>query len=124
MSHSEDLDARAESLRLLLEEKYRMRARSLRRAVRKAGRRLPRRHRKALEALIEAQKTAQHPKLAVQIDRKQIFRGCDAAEAYLGTVDPELARRNRLLDLAALVAFYLLAVLIAFLTWLWWRGYV
>lgn len=124
MARSDDLDARAESLRLLFEEKYRLRARTLARGLRKVGRRLPRRHRKQVQALMEAQGLARHPKLALQVDRKRITKGCDEVEGFLQTVDPVVARRNRLLDQAALLAFYILAVLIAFVTWLWWRGYV
>ncbi|NNE51649.1 MAG: hypothetical protein HKN30_04525 [Sulfitobacter sp.] len=120
----DDLDARAERLRALFEEKFRLKSRTLSRALRKAGRRLPRRHRRQVEALLEAQSRAKHPKLAVQIDAASVMKGCDEVAVYLKTLDPEKARRDRLLNLAALIAFYLLAVIIAFVYFLWWRGYV
>ena len=105
-------------------EKYRMRARTLEKALKRAGRRLPRRHRRQVTALIEARRLAANPRLAVQVDRPAILKGIKEVERHLATIDPARARRERLLDMAALVAFYVLVVLAALVLVLWWRGYV
>ncbi|MDF1726601.1 MAG: hypothetical protein P1U53_02520 [Sulfitobacter sp.] len=124
MAKADDLDARAERLRLLMVEKYRMRARTLEKALKRAGRRLPRRNRRQVRALIDACKLSSNPRLAVQVDRPAILRGIREVERHLATIDPAAALRERMLDMAALVAFYILVVLVAVVLVLWWRGYV
>lgn len=124
MKDARPLAVKSAALQALMEEKYRFRSRDLAQALRKAGRRLPRRHRKQVKAVIEARKLEAHPKLAVQIDEKPLIRGMSEVMAYLRALDVAAERRDRMLNLAALIAFYVLVVLVAFVTWLWWRGYV
>jgi hypothetical protein len=124
MLDQRDLDARAEKLQRLLEEKYRLRSRDLPQALRRAGRRLPRRHRAQAEAFQKARAMAGHPRLAVQVNGDDITRGYAETMAYLKSVDPWAARRDRLLNLAALIAFYILVVLAGFIWWMRARGYV
>jgi hypothetical protein len=124
MKVKDDLDARAESLRALLEEKYRLRGRTLEQALRRAGRRLPRRHRRQVAALLAARKRAEHPRLALQMDHGGILKGCEEVRSYLKSVDPVAARRERLLDLGALIGFYILATIGLTIAFLWWRGYL
>ena len=78
----------------------------------------------ALQDLLEQTFRFTHPKLAVQVDAKPLMKGLGEVTAYVGALDVEGQRRDRLLNMAALVAFYVLIVLTAFIFFLWWRGYV
>tara|TARA_R110002094_G_scaffold155884_2_gene142718 strand:- start:48 stop:422 length:375 start_codon:yes stop_codon:yes gene_type:complete len=124
MKDSRTLYAQADALQDLLEQTFRFKSRDLAQALRKTGRRLPARHRRQVAAVVEAQALATHPKLAVQVDAKPLMKGLGEVTAYVGALDVEGQRRDRLLNMAALVAFYVLIVLTAFIFFLWWRGYV
>lgn len=124
MKDARPLAQKSDALQALMEEKFRFRSRDLAQALKRTGRRLPRRHRRQVQAVIEARKLEAHPKLAVQIEVAPLIRGMEEVTAYLRALDVAGQRRDRLLNLAALIAFYVLVVLVAFVTWLWWRGYI
>jgi hypothetical protein len=67
---------------------------------------------------------ASNPKLARQIRLAEIDRAYSDITAHLRGIDVADRRKGKWLSLAAGVAGNLLIVIVAFLVWLWWRGYV
>ncbi|MEQ6248801.1 hypothetical protein ABMC89_07920 [Sulfitobacter sp. HNIBRBA3233] len=124
MMSDRDMAAKANAVLGLLREKFGVQARDLRRGVRRVGRRLPRRVRERADRLVAAETLAQNPKLARQIDAAAVEKDFDAVVSHLRGIDVADRRRGRLLAVAATIAANLLAVIAAFIVWLWWRGYV
>ncbi|GGL67219.1 hypothetical protein [Wenxinia marina] len=114
----------AEDLRALIEERLRLRAPDLTRALARAGRRLPRKVRRAAAQVDEAARLTQHPKLSRQIDLAGVEAAHGLAAAHLRAIDPKAERRRRILDWLALIALNLLLIGIALVAWLRWRGLV
>lgn len=119
-----DIARQADALRGLIAAKHGVKARDLEQAVRRAGRRLPRRVRAQAQVMIEAQKRAGHPKLMRTLDAVAVRGAYDAVRDHLGAIDVADQRWGRFLGLAGLVAFQVIVVAAAFVTWLWWAGHV
>ena len=71
---------------------------------------------------MDAQKLGGNPKLARQMDQTAVTRAFDALTTHLEAIDVAERRKDRLLKLAGLIAFYFLTIVAAFVTWLWWTG--
>ena len=74
--------------------------------------------------IVAAQKLAANPKLARRLDAPALKAAYDGLSAHLGAIDVADRRKGKLLSLAGSIAFNLLVVIVGFLVWLWWRGYV
>ena len=59
----DDINAKAEAVRAKIEERLRVKARDLPRAMAKAGRRLPRKLQAQAQVIVDAQSLGGHPKL-------------------------------------------------------------
>ena len=108
----------------LLAERLRVKGATLQDRLTKAGRRLPRRVRDGGEALVQATKMAQSPKLVLQIDDGAVAMAYDICLKHLNTVNPAAARRGAILNIAASIAFSLLVVAVLLVTVLYLRGLV
>lgn len=95
-------------LQSLLEEKLRLRTGHLRDRLSKARYRLPRRLRKDVEFILQADYMTQNPHLAIMVSETRFQGAVRAISAYLVDLDPAQERKNRLLNLAALIALYVL----------------
>lgn len=124
MIEQKDMTQRARLLQRLLQEKLGVQGKSLGHALRRAGRRLPRAMRRQAAVLQRAEAMAAHPRLARQVDRRDVDAAYRALSAHLKAIDVAAARRDRLLSLAAAIAFNILVIAVGFVVWLWWRGYV
>jgi ABC-type multidrug transport system fused ATPase/permease subunit len=124
MSHGLNIADKAAKLQSQLETQMGFKGRDLAQALRRAGRRLPRRVRAQIQTITEAQKFGGNPKLERRLNAGQVEADFDAATAYLAAVDRADLRRGRILALVGVVAFNLIVIVVAFVTWLWWRGYV
>ncbi|MGJ8616184.1 MAG: hypothetical protein ACSHWS_05030 [Sulfitobacter sp.] len=124
MMDHKDIAAKSLAIRQQLEAKLGVRSRDLSQALRRAGRQLPRQVRAQAEVLVAAEKQAGHPKLARQLDDGAVRTAYTNVTAHLRTIDVADARKGRILGVAAVIAFNLLLVIVAFIVWLWWRGYV
>lgn len=114
----------AERVSALLEQRLRVRGRSLSAQVRKAGRRLPRKVRVAAGRLGQAADLAQNPKLLGRVDQAEVARAFDICMDYLGKLDATGAKRSVWLGAAASVAFAMLVVIVMALGVIYWRGLV
>lgn len=124
MLTEKEITTKTQALQKLLRSKLGVRAHDLEQALRRAGRRLPRRVRGQAARLVAAQKMAGNPRLARQMDADALARAYADVSAYLTAIDVADRRKGRLISLAAAVALNLLIVIVGFLLWLWWRGYV
>lgn len=124
MLEHKDIAAKSLAIRQQLETKLAVKSRDLPQALRRAGRRLPRQVRAQAAILVAAEKQAGHPKLARQLDGGAVQEAYAKVTAHLRAIDVADARKGRILGLAGVIAFNLLLVMVAFVLWLWWRGYV
>ncbi len=118
------INAKLAEIRGLLDTQLHVRGRTLDAQLRRAGRLLPAAVRREARFLVQAAGLVQNPKLARMIDMARVERAHARVVAYLQAVDPQKRRRDRLLNLLALNAFYILVVGIAVVAVLVWRGIV
>jgi hypothetical protein len=117
-----DVTERAEALATHMATQLRVRGDGLADISAKAGRRLPKRFRKDVQVIIEAEAMMQHPRLARLVDISAVRRAEKRLRAYLDLQDPHTVRRGEVLDVIAKVAFVLVTVVLAvFFFWVW-RG--
>lgn len=114
----------ADRVATLIEERLKITGPSLEAKLQKAGSRLPRPVREAGEVLVSATQMAQSPKLIMQINDEAVAVAYDTCLRHLNTVDRAADRRNLILDMAARIAFALLAVAVLVVVVLIWRGFV
>ncbi len=124
MLEPKDIAAKSLAIRQQLEAKLGVKSRNLSQALRRAGRRLPRAVRAQGAILAEAEHRAGHPKIARQSDSAKVQAAYSEITAHLRSIDVTDARKGRVLGLAGLIVFNFLLVVAAFITWMWWRGYV
>lgn len=124
MARVHSIDEKVEAVQDLLKAKFGVRKRALPKMLAKTGRRLPRGMHKRAQVLIEAQKLGGNPKLMRQMDQTGLTRAYEALTAHLEAIDVAERRKDRLLKLAGVLAFNFLLIVAAFVTWLWWAGYV
>ena len=77
-----------------------------------------------LDAEADAQTLGGHPRQLRQVDGTALDTAVTRVLDYLQNIDRAGARRGRILNLAALIAFQILVILVVFVIWLVWRGYV
>jgi len=124
MIDARTFDSRNQALQRTLQNKLGVKSRSLPQALRRAGRRLPRRLRKEGAFIVQSQKLAANPKLARQIKPAEVDRAYAAITTHLDAIDVADVRKGKWLNMAGTVSLNLLVVAVAFVIWLWWRGYV
>ncbi len=108
----------------LLEERLRVKGRTLEARLRAAGRRLPRKVREAGSALAAALTMIQNPKTMHRVDDETVAVAYDICVRHLTALDPAAGRRGLVLDMAARIAFALLVVAVLFIGVLYWRGLI
>lgn len=114
----------AAALSLLLHQKLGVKGGGLEAKLARAGRRLPRRIRRQVQDIVEAEKREAHPKLARQIDAAALRRAFAAATKHLEAIDLAEQRRGLLLSVLGSVAIAVLAVFAGLTAFLVWRGYL
>lgn len=124
MLDQKDVQKKALKVRREMQAKLGVQGRDLDHALRQAGRRLPQGVRKRADALAKAAFFAQNPKMARRLDGEEVQAAFDAVMAHLESIDVVEDRKDRLLGIAGSIGFNLLFVFVAFIVYLWWRGYV
>ena len=114
----------ADRVAALLEERLRVRGRSLAVKLRRGGRALPRKVRTAAETLAAAAEKARHPKLMGQIDRGAVADAYTACMQHLSGIDPKARWRDMLANMVSFIGFGIMFLVIGLLTVLIWRGYL
>ena len=117
-----DVTERAEALATYMATQLRVRGDGLAEVSAKAGRRLPKRFRKNVQTIVEAEAMMQHPRLERVVDDRAVERAERKIRAFLDLQDPRAVRRGEILDLIAKIAFVFVSVILAVFFFLLWRG--
>lgn len=113
----------ADRVAALMEERLGTGGKGLDAKLRKAGRSLPRKVRSAGEQLAQAAAMAQNPKLLLQIDHDAVAQAYDTCLRHLTAIPPGKRRMDRIVGIAASIAFSILVVAALLVAALRWRGY-
>ena len=124
MLDQKDVQNKVLKVRLEMQAKLGVQGRDLDQVLRRAGRRLPRGVRKQVATLAKAAFYARNPKMARRFEGHEVQAAYDAVMAHLDSIDVMEDRKDRVLGIAGAIAFNLLSVMVAFIFYLWWRGYV
>ena len=119
-----DLDARAERLAALLEERLGIRGQGFEARLARAGRLLPRRVRDEAEYIALARRMQANPRLAPQIDWARVEKGHAFVERHLKTIDAWDRKRALALGWLTENALNLLIVAALVALALAWRGFL
>jgi hypothetical protein len=124
MKQQFNIQTRADALLSLLRERLGVSGRDLAQALRRGGRQLPRHVRRQANRIAAASTVGRNPKLARRLPGTELETAYRDVVGYLKTIDVADRRRGRILNWIGVVAFNLILVAVAFVVWLWWRGYV
>jgi len=121
---TQQLLAKLDEIRALMETQMRVRGRDLPAQVRKAGRRLPRRVRHDLGYLLDSAKLAENPKLARMINTAKVARAHAAVVTHLQSLNPRAAMWTKILNITASVALALIVIFVVLIYVLVQRGFI
>ncbi len=124
MLDQKDVQNKALKVQREMQAKLGVQGRDLDHALRRAGRRLPRGVYKQAATLSKAAFYARNPKMARRLEGDSVQTAYDAVMAHLDSIDVVEDRKDRVLGIAGTIAFNLLFVMVAFIFYLWWRGYI
>ena len=124
MLDQKDLETKAREMQRGLQAKLGVQGRDVSHALARAGHRLPARVRREGKVFAQAAFMARNPKMARRLEGATVQSAYDRVMEHLAGIDVAERRKDRWLGLAASVAFNLICVAVAFITFLWWRGYV
>ncbi len=111
-----DVKERAEALAGKMSTQLRVKGDTLADVASNAGRKLPRHLQRAADVVIEAESMAAHPKLAKQVNERQVRKAQRKLDRFLDRQDPRAERWGEIMDGVAKVAFVIFTIaLVAFL---------
>ena len=90
----------------------------------KSLRRAPRSVKKAAEGFRQSVLQVHHPKLMHMVDGEKLETQFATLAEYLSAIDVSDRRRGLILSTLGSISFSLLAVFVALMVWLVWRGYL
>jgi hypothetical protein len=114
----------ADEVQSLIEERLRIKGRTLEKALSRAGRSLPKWAHREGRYLAQASQLMSHPKLRLMIDENKAVKARDMLVAHLKTIDPSERRKTRVLGVLGVISFNLILVFAALMVFLLWRGYL
>lgn len=114
----------ADEVKSLIEERLRIKGRTLEKALARAGRLLPKWAHREGRYLAQASQLMAHPKLRLMIDESKVAKAHTALVTHLKTIDPSERRKTRVLGLLGVISFNLILVFAALMAYLLWRGYL
>jgi hypothetical protein len=108
----------------LMEDRLRIRGKTLQDKVRRGGRLLPRKVRREAEYLAEVAVLAQHPKVQTMLDDARIAEAYDVCLRHLRDIGAKERFWAMILSIAGSLALALLVLGGMFIAVLVWRGYL
>lgn len=124
MQNHLDIGGKTQDLRDLFKKQFGIRSASFEKAVRRAGRDLPRNIRSSAAVLIEAERMAQHPKLARRIDSAGVEAAYRDIANHLESIDLSAQRSTRFLNMLAGMVAKVLLICGLVVLFIWWRGLI
>jgi len=113
-----------DEVRTLIEERLRIKAQTLEKALARAGRLLPKWAQREGRYLAHAGQFMGHPKLRLMIDAAKVEIAHKKLVEHLKTIDPSERRTTRVLGVLGVISFNLILVIAALIGYLMWRGYL
>ena len=120
----DDVDSSASRISRLLEERLKLKGRTLEQQVGKLGRTVPRGIARDARHVARAQVLVQNPKLARMVDEREFRRAANAVIAHLEALDPRQIALDRLLLIAAKWSAFGLIVAGGLIWYAWSQGMV
>ena len=120
----ESVNKYADEVHRLIEERLRIKGRTLEKALARAGRLLPNWAQREGRYLAQASDLMDHPKLRLMIDEAKIEKAHMSLVTHLKTIDPSERRKTRILGTLGVISFNMILVTIALISYLIWRGFV
>ena len=114
---------RLNELTAFMSQQLRLKGATFSEVASKAGRKIPRRLKRDIAVISDAETLIQNPKLAIRIDEKQFAKSERRLRAHLEGFDPKAERRGEILDTIAKVAFVVVVVVLALFFFLISVGY-
>jgi hypothetical protein len=124
MTQENDIQTRIAETIQLLRKKLGVRDKTLAASIRRAKRRLPRRVYKQALVLAEAEPMMEHPKLSLVLDAPKLKKASDEVQAHLNAINLADRRWGYVISMLASMAFGILALTMAALIILRWRGFI
>lgn len=119
------LQQMADRVAELLEQRLRIKGKTLDDKLRKAGRRLPRKVYAAAQLLAQAAQMSKNPRLMMQVNEPDVVAAYDICLRHLGAKQAaSLARKNTAMSIGASIAGSILVLTLLVLGVLRWRGYL
>lgn len=118
------VDIYMDEVRSLIEERLRIKARTLDKALSRAGRLLPKWAQREGRYLANAGQFMGHPKLRLMIDVAKVEKAHKDLVDHLKSIDPSERRTTRVLGVLGVISFNLILVVVALISFLIWRGYL
>ena len=118
------IQAMTDRVAQLMEEKLGLRGRGLEAKLTRGGRLLPRPVRSAALSLSAAAAMVQNPKLAIQVNDRQVAADYDICLRHLTALPASAGWGGHALASLRAIAFGLLTVAVLLIGYLVWRGYV
>lgn len=118
-----NLNETSQALAAKMAQQLRLRSGDLRDVAARAGRKLPKHLRADVDAILEAQEMAKHPKLMHHVDAVRVTKAEKRLNRFLDQQNPKAERRTEILDTIAKIAFVIFSVVLAVFLTLLWRGY-
>lgn len=118
------VDQLAQRIFALLGEQIGPRGKTLEARFRKLGRLVPKRARDPIRTLIEAQKMAENPNLAMRVDPDAVSVAYDQALDALKQLDAAAEKSRKRFNLAALISLQVILVTVVFVAVMRWRGFL
>lgn len=119
-----DVTETAEELSLLMARQLRLKGGRLADVAARAGGKLPRNLHAEVQAILEAEALAGHPKLSYRVDQKRVRAADRKLRYFLGKQDPKAERRAEILDRLAGIVFILFAATLGVFFLAVWQGYI
>ena len=107
-----------------LEKKLSLKGLAVDRQLKKARTRLPRRFRKDLETLQQAEYMTRNPKLSIMIQQGRVEGAVRSLMAYLEDYDPVAERKTHILNFVAKIGLYVLLTGIGVVSVMYWRDLI
>lgn len=124
MTGSDPLLDGAEPLLELARDKLRVRGQTLSTVLARGRWRMPRRIARAAQRLVEAEQTAQNPRLRMMLDHDALAKDMRDLRAFLDDIDPADERKGWFLGILASLAINLLTLVVLLIAVMIWRGYL
>ncbi|WP_371227219.1 hypothetical protein [Roseovarius sp. 2305UL8-3] len=124
MIDPKELNQKVDTLSELLRSKLSVRGRTLEARLSQAGRTLPKRLHRAGQTIVDAQKKAAHPRLALTVDPDPVKAAYQEITAHLKTIDPADRRKGKLLNWLGGQVFNLMVIIALLVILLRWQGMI